>query len=194
MLPMTSIVNVQGMPVQVENGKRENARAWFLLSNHDPADATLSQSENPIEYIGLDESLRLLQTELERDKEYCAIFGFSQGGVFAHVLSVLAMQPDIDIFPQIKCAVIASGFVAQHVSKEDSPFQLQNLPTTPIRLPSLHVIGEMDTSVRPELSRKLVDLFEESQVMEHEKGHILSQKSARCAEIVSFLNRHCSLT
>lgn len=187
MLPLTSLVDVEGAPVKVENGKRENARAWFLLSRDDPADASLAQSEAPMEYIGLDESLLLVQHELQRDDEYCAILGFSQGGVFAHILSVLAMQSANDPFQRIKCVIVASGFTAQHESNPDSPFPLHNLATTPVTLPSLHAIGEQDTSVRPELSWKLVHLFENSQVMEHEKGHILAQRSAQCAEIISFL-------
>ncbi len=183
-------IQIEGTPVEVENGKRENARAWFLLSQEDPADATLSQSETPMEYIGLDDSLQILKKELEGDNQYCAVFGFSQGGVFAHILSVLAMQDSGTAFQRIKCAIIASGFAAQHESNQDSPFRLCQLASLKIALPSLHIIGEKDVSVRPELSMKLVNLFEESQVMKHDKGHILPQKSAQCAEIISFLNRN----
>lgn len=97
-LPMTSMIDVivvEGTPVEVENGKRENARAWFLLSEEDPADASLSQSGVSMEYIGVDESLHLIKAELSRDDDddcYWAVLGFSQGGVFAHILSVLSMQ------------------------------------------------------------------------------------------------------
>lgn len=196
MLPMTSTIRIEGTPVEVENGKRENARAWFLLSSDDPADASLSQSETPMEYIGLDDSLRILQNELEGgDNKYCAIFGFSQGGVFAHILSALAMQDSSNVFQRIKCAIIASGFTAQHISNKDSVFlELASLPTTKNTLPSLHIIGEKDTSVRPELSMKLVNLFEDSTVMTHDKGHILPQKSAQCAEIIAFLNRNLTVS
>jgi len=189
---MTSFVNVDGTPVEVENGKRENARAWFLLNEKDPSDASLSQSGIPMTYIGLDASLDLIKEELTRDYDYCAVLGFSQGGVFAHILSVLAMNSKEDkVFRRIKCAVIASGFAAQHVSSQTSQYQVANLATTQVMLPSLHLIGQNDTSVRPELSMELVSMFEGSEIMEHEKGHVLPQKSAQCAELIAFLHRHC---
>lgn len=178
-------------PPQNEMG-RDNARGWFLLNKDNPSDVSLSQSGIPMTYHGIDESLRLVQQELQRnDDDYCAILGFSQGGVFAHVLMVLAMQATPNnVFARIKCAVIASGFPAQHVSTEDSPFPLGNLATVKVTLPSMHLIGDLDTSVRPELSMQLVKLCEDCDVMLHEKGHILPQKSAQCAELIAFLNRH----
>lgn len=193
-LPMTSTVEVEGIPVKVENGKRENARAWFYFSEKDKADASLAQSGIPIEYLGMDESLSIIQQELSRDtNEYCAILGFSQGGVFAHILSILTMQSTTqNVFQRIQCAIIASGFPAQHVSNQDSLFPMGEdfAKERNVTLPSLHLIGKLDTSVRPELSLRLVNVFHDSQILWHEKGHLLPQKSAQCAELIAFLDRY----
>ena len=94
-------------------------------------------------------------------------WAFSQGGVFAHMLSVLAMHGD-NSFCKIKCAIIASGFAAQHVSSDASKYQVGNLSTTQVSLPSLHLIGEKDTSVRPKLSMQLANMFDAREIMEHE--------------------------
>ena len=45
--------------------QRENAKAWFLLNAQDPSDASLSQAGVPLTYIGLEESLKLVQAELQ---------------------------------------------------------------------------------------------------------------------------------
>jgi predicted esterase len=140
-------------------------------------------------YIGLDKSLAILEKELEQGEDNVAVLGFSQGGVFCHILSVLAMR-DKRAFRRITCAIIASGFCAQHVFPEMSPYQIDNLLGQKLLLSSLHLIGEQDTSVDPELSLHLASLFEESEILYHEKGHILPQKSPQCAMLISFLERN----
>eukprot|EP00540_Astrosyne_radiata_P011004 CAMPEP_0116834446 /NCGR_PEP_ID=MMETSP0418-20121206/6996_1 /TAXON_ID=1158023 /ORGANISM="Astrosyne radiata, Strain 13vi08-1A" /LENGTH=226 /DNA_ID=CAMNT_0004464007 /DNA_START=118 /DNA_END=798 /DNA_ORIENTATION=- len=94
--------------VEIQNGNRENARAWFLYSATDPADATLSQSGIPMTYIGLEESLQRVENVLDattccaRDHQddhddndndcFVGIFGFSQGAVFCHLLAGLVEE------------------------------------------------------------------------------------------------------
>ncbi len=100
---MTSVVEVDGAEVEVTNGGRENARAWFLYSNANPADATGAlDGTTPTEYVGLRMSVDLVGECLLRmrrnyghdddddDGDFCAVLGFSQGATFAHVLSSMA--------------------------------------------------------------------------------------------------------
>lgn len=191
-LPITSTIEIEGVPVEIENGKRENARAWFLLSETDPADASQSQSGQPLTYIGLEKALNIVKYELEQDEEgFVAVMGFSQGGVFAHILSRLADSAQAP-FDRIRAALIASAFAAQHIDEHSSPYSysIGNMPDrTPISLPSLHIIGKKDTSVLPKLSEDLSALFNNRQYLYHEKGHILPQTSAECQAIISFLDR-----
>jgi hypothetical protein len=190
-LPLTSTVMIEGVPVQVDNGRRENARAWFLYSEQDPADASLSQSGQPLPYIGLDESLAIVQGELDSasGQDFVTVMGFSQGGVFCHILSRLAETSEP--FGRIRAVIVASGFAAQHVSDKSSPYQqCGRMPDrVAISLPSLHLIGEKDTSVEPELSKDLASIYIDSEFMYHEKGHIVPQKSADCRKIIDFLDK-----
>ena len=172
--------------------KRENAKAWFLLNAQDPSDASLSQSGIPLTYIGLEESLQMVQEELQRndvaDESFTAILGFSQGAVFCHILSVLAQREPYR-FGAIKAALLASGFAAQHVPDPSAYYDTGRLSDRDIvtEIPSLHLIGKNDTSVNPALSLDLVELFRQGQIMWHEKGHIVPQKSAECADMIAFL-------
>ena len=197
------------LPVQ-STDDRHNARAWFLLNAEDPSDASQSQTGIPMTYLGLEDSLQIVQQELARiavdedgpvatssddptdDGYLTAIFGFSQGAVFCHILSALA-QRDPERFGTIHAALMASGFAAQHVPDPTTftvsqAFDTGRLPDRQsLQLPSLHLIGTKDTSVDPALSLDLTQLFVEANIMWHDKGHVIPQKSAECASIVAFL-------
>ncbi|GAX27429.1 hypothetical protein FisN_23Hh107 [Fistulifera solaris] len=192
LLPLASTVQIDGVDVQVENGKRENARAWFLLSETDPADASESQSGRPLTYFGLNDALDRVQHQLEQEESFVALMGFSQGGVFAHILSRLA-DAGHPPFKKIRATILASAFAAQHVDESPSrPFShiIAKMPDREtILLPSLHIIGKNDTSVRPALSEDLSVLFDNRQFLYHEKGHILPQTSAACQTMVGFLDQ-----
>lgn len=99
---MISTVNIEGQPIEVTNGGRKNARAWFTYNRDDPCDTSESQTGKSVEYIGLDESLGLIGDVIKgcveadgassetRKGKNVALLGFSQGGTFAHVLASLA--------------------------------------------------------------------------------------------------------
>lgn len=197
LLPLKSTIEVEGESVEVENGQRINARAWFLFSEKDPADASLSQSGRPMTYFGLDESLDLIESEVKGGvgNENVFLFGFSQGGVLCHILSQLATGPETrgqSSFRSIRGAIIASGFAAQHISQDTSKFCIHMPSRTPISLPSLHIYGVKDTSVHPDLSLDLAEIFDGAQLLRHEKGHLIPQKSADCSTVVKFLDGVCA--
>jgi len=274
LLPMTSMVNVEGNPVEIVHGKRENARAWFYYSDIDRSDATLALSEQHMKYIGLEESVNsigsFLRLQEEEEKErrhknsegeqlqyeqycddgdddndnFCAVLGFSQGAVFAHVLACLSSRArlhdqkkkestgskfrdtteeepstteeepsttnksDIDVllpFRKIDCVILASGFPAMHGNDGNNEGEVTPLPqieslsthqiahilssSSSIYMPSLHLIGRSDTSVVPNLSLKLASKFFDGQLLLHDKGHTVPQKSAQSQEIIAFLDK-----
>ncbi len=63
---MTSTVEIDGQMVQITNGERENARAWFYYSNVDVADASRALSETKMKYYGLDESILSISRDIIR--------------------------------------------------------------------------------------------------------------------------------
>jgi len=138
---MTSTVLIDGQPVQITNGDRENARAWFLYSSSDSADASLALEETPMEYIGLNDSIdrvrECLTTHCNKEDDVCAILGFSQGATFCHILSILASAAakkqsnnnpnNLKLYPfsKIHCAILLSGFPSMH----NGPLLGENLAT-----------------------------------------------------------------
>jgi len=188
--------------VEIENGTRENARAWFLYSETDPADTTGCQAEQSMIYYGLQESIDEVRRvingmeegkEAQEDGEPVALVGFSQGSVFVHILPALVnackqANHHHSAFCRIQCTVLASGFQAMH-SEPILEDDVEVAAFTSLVLPSMHLIGENDTSVVPELSHRLASCFVDAQRLIHEKGHILPQKSTQCSEIVSFIEK-----
>ena len=92
LLPMTSIVEVDGQQVEITNGDRENARAWFMYSKIDPSDTSEALKETPMEYYGLEASISVIRDCLCKLESSCTIFGFSQGATFVHILSILSIS------------------------------------------------------------------------------------------------------
>lgn len=188
-LPMTSTVKVDGELVTITNGERQDAKAWFLYSQEDACDASPALSGRFVEYVGLDDAIQVVETELNdlttEDNPVIAMLGFSQGAVFAHIIAALANQTTRP-FHKINRFILVSGFPATPgslpPSLEDKKQLLQ------INKPSLHVIGLNDTSVPPSMSTKLSDCFVNPKTMHHEKGHLLAQQSAQCAQIIQFLD------
>ena len=211
-LPMKSTVDIEGQTVQVTNGGRENARAWFAYNRDDPCDTTESQSGRCIEYVGVEESVDVLagvlrecskggngDKEKDDDRGILALIGFSQGGTFAHILASLAalgskkgLATDTNceiicprIFASIDAVICIGAFPAKHSPRENSTYHPrldQSLETK-----SLHVIGKSDTSVCPELSGNLAALFDDADTYQHEKGHVVPTNSASCEAIIGFL-------
>lgn len=189
-LPMTSTIQIGGQPVIVTNGGRKNARAWFLYNKEDPGDASPALSGNFIEYVGLEESLHVLETVLgtlsKNDNDVICVLGYSQGAVLAHIVASKCAQC-VSPFDEINKFILVSGFPA-------TPRQLQPMngctrnPLEGINIPSLHLIGLKDTSVPPTISYNLQQCFVEAGKLEHEKGHLLPQQSAHCARMIEFLN------
>ena len=194
---------IEGQPVEIENGTRQNARAWFLYSESDPADATGCQSEQRMVYFGLQEAINEVRRVIngfdgsrhsQNGAEPVALVGFSKGSVFVHILAALAnacnlADHPISPFCRIRCAVLASGFQAMH-SETIVEGNVEVVGFDGLALPSMHLIGENDTSVVPKLTEKLASCFVDAELLVHEKGHILPQKSAQCAEILSFIEKH----
>ena len=121
--------------VEIRNGDRENARAWFYYSDLDRADASAALNEEKIEYYGLDESIKCFCDQIAHeecgDSLPLAILGFSQGAVFAHILTRLATNSTANgcdcitsqseatsnmlrQLSRIQCAIMCSGFEAMH--------------------------------------------------------------------------------
>ncbi|KAL7522036.1 hypothetical protein ACHAWX_006731 [Stephanocyclus meneghinianus] len=183
-LPMTSTVVVDGEEVQISNGDRENARAWFMYSDSDYSDASMALKEIPMHYVGLEASIaqveKFLKTQIHDE---CYILGFSQGATFCHILSIVAhaakrsddTDTTISAFAKISKAILISGFSSYHTKRD-------------IKTQSLHIIfGQGDTSVPKQFSEDLASCFVNAEVYVHEKGHFIPHNKALLDRVLAFL-------
>ena len=200
LLPMTSNVAIDGEVVQITNGQRENAKAWFVYSKTDYADASMALKEVPMEYIGLDVSIeKVKECLMQCEDEFCAVLGFSQGATFGHILSQLAStakqktshdnnnNSEVQCpFSKIQCAILISGFQSMH---NGTISYLNN--DNKLHLKSLHIWGENDTSVPKIYGEKLSNCFINPEIYVHEKSHYIPHNKPLIESVITFL-QSCS--
>jgi len=202
---MTSDVEIDGEVVRITNGKRENARAWFLYSRIDDADASMALRETPMEYIGLDASIYRLKECLERNGDgFHAILGFSQGATFGHILSQLRCAekrrdgtgPGARALDKVRCAILLSGFPSMHDGSPPPRATAGGVATDgtggdvndKLDLRSLHIYGDKDTSVPKSFGEKLARRFKDPETYDHGKSHMIPHNKALIDRIVTFLD------
>ena len=182
--------------VEISNGRRENARAWFMYSEKDYSDASMALKEVKMNYHGIDTSISQIRDylDLEVDGD-CAILGFSQGSTFCHMLSVLAhhakqsdhVDPFILPFAKIKKAILISGF--SHMHQYPLVSCLRDTTKNGIHLQSLHIYGEGDTSVPMRYSEELAKCFVKPEAYVHEKCHFIPHNAPLIERVLEFLNK-----
>lgn len=192
---MTSTVVIDGEEVQISNGDRENARAWFMYSDTDYSDASMALKEIPMHYVGLEASIAQVQDFLRTQiDDECFIFGFSQGATFCHILSILAhaakrsddKDSTISDFAKISKAILVSGFSSMH--QNSLADVMKEATKRDIQIQSLHICGEGDTSVPKHFSGDLASCFVNAEVYIHEKGHFIPHNKALLDRVIAFLD------
>lgn len=190
---MTSTILVDGQEVEVSNGDRENARAWFTYSSKDYSDASLALKEVPMLYHGIDASINQIRELLKANEEWY-ILGFSQGATFCHILSVLAHHAQnldnedvvIEPFGRIRKVILISGFT--HMHQRPLSECIHDVAKNDIKIQSLHIYGEGDTSVPKHFSEDLAKCFINPEVFIHEKGHFIPHNKPLLDRVIQFLD------
>lgn len=97
---------------------------------------------------------------------FIGILGFSQGsGIVGTILNTFnEVVGDDKALESLKFAILYSGFKFENES-------VQKYYEKRISLPTLHVIGELDTLVSNERSQLLADLCDDATVLKHPGGH-----------------------
>lgn len=111
-------------------------------------------------------SLNVVKEAYKEHGPFIGLMGFSQGaGVLGAILSRYAeVVGDEKAADYLKFALIYSGFV--YTDKSMNKFYEKK-----IELPTLHLMGELDTVVSNDRSQKLVDRCLHSTIMRHPGGH-----------------------
>lgn len=193
---MTSMVEVDGQLVEISNGDRENAKAWFMYSNDDPSDASMSLKETPMEYFGLDASISMIRDclcKFDADTEV-TLLGFSQGATMVQIITILAdaaqkiseWNNNLSPFAIIHSAILVSGFASMHRGSLTDSLQATD-DKEPITIRSLQIMGANDTSVPKSYGDKLAACYLDPQTYTHEKSHFIPHNKAMIEAITGFL-------
>lgn len=123
-----------------------------------------------------EETLVYLRGILEK-QHFDGVFGFSQGAACAAILAALCENPQLDpVFakpsedpnvtwppPPFKFAILSAGFFPLD-PRTSAYFE------TPLKTPTLHVLGRADTIVGEERSVPLTKVFHDARVEWHDGG------------------------
>ena len=162
-------------------------------------------SEDPTEivYTGLQEGLSTIAAAITTEGPFDGVIGFSQGACAAAIVASLldshaparfhafSLQSDNPVTPfsilpsqqPLKFAVIYSGFLAP--GKRYAAFY-----DPPIRVPTLHFLGQLDGVVEEGRSRALVERCEGARVVVHPGGHFLPSQRPWLDAVCGFV-REC---
>ena len=126
-------------------------------------------------YEGWKDSVAHVQCEIERLSPIDGVIGFSQG---AALVAILAHMEHI----HLQFAICIGGFVPR--AHDLAPLFHENEPHP---LPTCHVWGERDAVVPLEKSQKLSQMFAQSYLISHEKGHLVPTAGDASRKIREFV-------
>lgn len=126
-----------------------------------------------------------IDTVLEASKnlngEVEGLVGFSQGAGLSGALAAQYKK----LIPSLKWAVFYSGFKLK-------PAKFEHIYEPKISIPSLHVIGELDTVVEEGRCLKLYDACENDTktMLKHQGGHYVPNNKDFVNKVVSWIQSH----
>lgn len=151
-------------------------------------------------YHGLEESIsRIQQIWNDKNREFVAIMGFSQGSRLAHILAVINAVTNGVAFPGLRYVVHASGYGDVPMPDNFLPyleeqwghqfvFSWADLNDVKIQIPSLHVMGESDMLIPLSSSKALMEYYQETthHAHIHPGGHHVPVKANDVQQYVQF--------
>ena len=136
-------------------------------------------SEDRLVYHGWDESRAHVARALE-GRPRVGLLGFSQGAAVAAALAAAANQGQ---FPALAFVVLIAGFAAR--ARDIAP-----LFATPVRVPSLHVLGDADPFAKhgPELFERFAP--DTRELLRWPGRHVVPAEGAPADALLEFMLRH----
>ncbi|XP_010025399.2 esterase AGAP003155 isoform X1 [Eucalyptus grandis] len=135
------------------------------------------------EYENFKECIDFIEDFMVKNGPFDGLLGFSQGAVLAAALP--GMQAEGLVFtkvPEIKFLILISG-AKLGGSKFSAPPLAANAFSSPVKCPSLHVIGENDL-VKPD-SIALLDSFVDPIIVHHLEDHTIPRLDNQSLEDVN---------
>ncbi|KAM9333367.1 esterase OVCA2 [Pholidichthys leucotaenia] len=156
----------------------EDPRGWWFSDIQAHSFSAQQQCE---ESLGLDESMATVREFIKVQGPFDGVLGFSQGAAFVAMLCSLQehnLEPDFGF----RFAVLVAGFCS--MCKEHQKFY-----SAPLQIPSLHVFGLEDKVIPDNMSRELLPVFQDPQVLIHPGGHFVPAASAHRQTYQDFFKR-----
>lgn len=138
-------------------------------------------AKQAMEWRQFEATIEYLASVFEEQGPFDGVLGFSQGACVAAVLSALLDKGSLPPNIKFDFVVLISGFLPRdprYAAICDSTSAGQQIS----QVKALHVVGKSDDVVEPARSYKVMEMFESSEIVEHEKGHLVpSDKHVRDA-------------
>ncbi|XP_058179594.1 uncharacterized protein LOC131298248 isoform X1 [Rhododendron vialii] len=128
-------------------------------------------NEGFTEYYNFDECLAYLEDYMIKHGPFDGLLGFSQGAILSAAFPGMQSEGTaLTRVPMIKFVILISGAMFGGI-KFRVPKQAANAYSSPIKLPSLHIIGERDFLKEPGIA--LLESFQDPFVIYHPNGHVV---------------------
>lgn len=167
--------NLQRSPEQCERGW------WF--SRDDRSYNALDETDIN---TGYDESISFILQVLARDGPFDGMLGFSQGASLLSLLVHLQQtKPKLFECKSFRFAIFISGFKSLITSH-------QHCYSTPLHLPSFHIMGSGDHVIPPLSSEQLTLQFPSATAYRHTGGHYVPANPELRDQMRTFLSQFIS--
>lgn len=153
-----------------------DGRGWWFS---DVAALSFSAQQQCEVSLGLDQSVTAVRDAIRTQGPFDGILGFSQGAAFVTMLCSLQeqnLEPDFNF----RFAVLVAGF--RSACSEHERFYKSTL-----QIPSLHVFGQEDRVIPDHMSKDLLPVFNDPQILTHPGGHFVPAASAHRQSYQDFL-------
>ncbi|XP_055791613.1 esterase OVCA2 isoform X2 [Salvelinus fontinalis] len=172
--------DAQGKENEVGPGGDEAPRGWWFS---DTQARSFDAGQQCQASLGLEESVEAVRTAVKDLGPFDGVLGFSQGAALVAMLCSIQEQ-NLEPQFQFRFAILVAGF-----RSACSEHQRFNGGPAPLVIPSLHVFGQEDQVISDRMSRELLPLFQEPQVLTHPGGHFVPAASAHRQTYQEFLKR-----
>ena len=164
-------------PENLARPDEERERGWWFSKT----DSSYYALERTDCCLGFDVSLDVVRTAFEEQGPFDGVLGFSQGAAFLPLLGVIKQrEPEGPI--QFKFAILVAAFKSLV-----SPHEEFYGASSPLDIPSFHVIGASDAVIPSQHSEELASTCTGSTLYRHEGGHYIPASGQLKTALVEFL-------
>ena len=170
-------------------------RTWWNRSDD-------GNNANINSYVGLEESLAIVQSLLEEETKrnnIVGLLGFSQGARFAHLLAMLHHKHPNTWFPNLKFVVLVAGYekpippeIIPYLRNRNCDDENEESTDEPLGVPSLHIWGSNDSLIHKDEFEGLVANYTNPQVYIHPGKHHVPTKGSEIPTYLDFIRKALS--